>query len=127
MTGLKPALEAGPFLGAVVVHKDFLLGMVLPPQPLDLVVSLMNEPTCGMDQTIECWKEVQGMKGGGGFLAALLTTVVLAAAVVKFGEDVERFTTDVERERRHPSTANFGRAVGATARVLKDAIGIAEV
>ena len=23
MTGLKPALEAGPFLGAEVVHKDF--------------------------------------------------------------------------------------------------------
>ena len=26
MTGLKPALEAGPFLGAEVVHKDFFLG-----------------------------------------------------------------------------------------------------
>ena len=28
MTGLKPALEAGPFLGAEVVHKDMVLRMV---------------------------------------------------------------------------------------------------
>ncbi len=33
MTGLKPALEAGPFLGAVVVHKDFLLGRGMGGRP----------------------------------------------------------------------------------------------
>ena len=31
MTGLKPALEAGPFLGAEVVHKDLVLTSRLHP------------------------------------------------------------------------------------------------
>ena len=64
------------------------------------------------------------MKGGGG--AALLGALLFGLLIVQFGEDVEQFLTDVERERRHPSAANFGRAVGDAARALKDAIGIAE-
>lgn len=63
------------------------------------------------------------MKGG----LAVLTVVAVVAGVMAFGEDLERLLTDAERERRHPSAANFGRVLGDTARLLKDGIGLAEV
>ncbi|MHB1937978.1 MAG: hypothetical protein ACYCOR_15515 [Acidobacteriaceae bacterium] len=67
------------------------------------------------------------MKGGNGAAGGLLIAGTLLVLVVTFGEDFGRFLTDAERERRHPSAANFGRAVWALARTVKDAIGISEV
>lgn len=67
------------------------------------------------------------MKGGAAVLAGVLAGLVLIAGVISFGKDVERFWTDAERERRHPSAANFAREVGALARAVKAGIGISEV
>ncbi len=64
------------------------------------------------------------MKSGSG--GAVLGGLLLGALIVVTGEDIERFLTDVQREQQHPTLANFGRSVGAFARVVKDVIGLSE-
>ncbi|WP_053961255.1 hypothetical protein [Sulfobacillus thermosulfidooxidans] len=67
------------------------------------------------------------MKSNSSPFSLILGVLALAALVVFTGEDLERFFTDVQREREHPSLANAARTVGAFARLVKDGIGWSEV
>ena len=52
--------------------------------------------------------------------------LLMAVLIMKTGEDVERFLTDVKREEQHPSLAHAGRVLGDTARLMKDWVGLSE-
>ena len=61
------------------------------------------------------------MKGGGkAGLCMGAGCIVLVGSLLAFGEDIERFLTDVRRDRQHPSLANLGRVLGDAARAAKD-------
>lgn len=59
--------------------------------------------------------------------SAIWVALAVVGLTVATGENLERFFTDVQRERKHPSVANAARTVGALARLVKDGLGWSEV